>query len=271
MRYLDLIEASRKEGTRFSFDEKKQVSAYQRSFTGTSIVAPINRNDAEDHPGYEGKTVGILPVIGPMMKEDFCGWFGTINLRNELSRMHATESIREVVLWIDSPGGTVDGTEPFAEDVLKSPKNTTAIVDEMMCSAAYWLGSSAKNIVAVSKTAMIGSIGTMISFLDRTEQMRDNGIVLREYFADKSADKNKDFREAKDGNGRLLIENLLNPTNDVFLEAVKANRGDKLAASKTLTGKTFLSEQALEYGLIDEIAPMNQVINKLIDSHKIFV
>lgn len=72
------------------------------------------------------------------------------------------------------------------------------------------------------------------------------------------------FRDAKQGKGRMLIEEYLNPTNDIFLSAVRENRGDKLNEKETLTGKTFLAEQAKEYGLIDEISSIDETINNLL-------
>ncbi|HEU4634347.1 MAG TPA: S49 family peptidase, partial [Flavisolibacter sp.] len=186
---------------------------------------------------------------------------------NELVRINAAESVHTIVLLIDSPGGTVDGMESFAEAIKNSPKTTVSVIDGMMASAAYRIGSSADKIIATAKTDIIGSIGTMISFYDRTQYNEDQGIILREYFADASKDKNRDFREAKAGKGRLLIESLLNPMNDIFLEAVKENRGDKLNEKETLTGKTFLAEQAKEYGLIDEISSLDTTIENLLNKN----
>src|SRR5690606_30453552 len=88
------------------------------------------------------------------------------------------------------------------------------------------------------------------------------------YYATKSKDKNKDFREAREGNGKLLIERLLDPMNDVFLNAVRVNRGDKLNEKETLTGKVFLSEEAMSLGLIDEISSMDEVLGKTIKKYK---
>ncbi|MEP7375528.1 MAG: S49 family peptidase [Chitinophagaceae bacterium] len=276
LRCLELLQDMKNGKDVFSWkdeeDEENPESIFQKLFANADVItAPLDVYEARNHPGYEGKTIGILPVVGPMMKEDFCGWFGTASLRNELAKMKSSQSIKAVIMYMDSPGGTVDGTESLANDYADAGKTreTITVIDGMMCSAGYWAGSGGGKIVASNKTDIIGSIGTMIAFYDRSQYYEEMGLVLREYYATKSKDKNKDFRDARDGDGKLIIETTLNPMNDVFLSAVKVNRGDKLNEKETLTGKTFLAERSLELGLIDEISSMDTVIGTLVQKHKI--
>jgi signal peptide peptidase SppA len=263
LRLLDLLEQIKAGSAKF----EKEESAHVQLFANANVIAaPIDTYSARNHPGYDGKTIAILPINGALMKEDFCGWFGTASLKNELNRISSTESIQTVLLLIDSPGGTVDGTQALADAIKASPKQTIAVIDGMACSAAYWIASSADKIVATSRTDIIGSIGTMISFYDQTERLAEQGIVLREFYADASKDKNKMFSKAKQGDGKLLVSELLNPMNDIFLSSVKANRGDKLNEKETLSGKTFLAEQAQAYGLIDEVSSLDTTINNLLNN-----
>lgn len=254
---------------RLEFEKPKGKLLNRFSITAESIVAPTDRWSAKDHPGYEGKTVAILPITGPLMKDDLCGDYGTASLLQVFRQLEAAESVKSIVLIVNSPGGQVDGTEELANAIRDSKKDTVAIVDGMACSAAYWIASSAKQILATASTNIIGSIGTMIAMYDRTQQMEDAGIVLREYYADASTDKNLATREALQGKngGRLLIETMLNPTNDLFLEAVRANRGATLNEKETLTGKVFLTADAQKLGLIDGQASIDKVVNEKLTKH----
>jgi signal peptide peptidase SppA len=266
IRLLDLLEQI-KAGT--ATYKKEEPETPQQFFVKAGVIsAPNDVYAARNHPGYEGNQVAILPINGALMKEDFCGWFGTASLRNELSKINATDSIQAIVLLIDSPGGTVDGTQALAEAIKASNKETIAVIDGMAASAAYWIASAADRIIATSKTDIIGSIGTMCSFYDRSQYMAENGVILREYYATDSKDKNKMMRKAMDGDGKLLIEEMLNPTNDIFLEAVRTNRGQGLNEKETLTGKTFLAEDALKYGLIDEVSSFDTTISNLLQKNK---
>lgn len=247
----------------FNFLENFQARISQFTAQENTVFAPIHRADAEEHPGYDGKTIAVVPISGPLTKANSCGWFGTASIRNELLKIDATPSIKTVILLIDSPGGTVDGTQALADTYRNMQKEKISFIDGMMCSAACWIGSGGDRVIASSQTDIIGSIGTMISFYDNTEALKKLGYELREYYADASGDKNKMFKDGKSGNGKLLIEQMLNPLNDVFLNHVKQNRAGKLNEAETLSGKTFLAPDALKNGLIDEISSFDTLINSL--------
>lgn len=244
-------------------EELSPYRIYQQLFEKDSIVmAPESSWDMPAFKGFEGATVAIIPVSGPLMKADFCGYFGTNTLRQLSIMASKTDSIQTILYLIDSPGGTVDGTQAFADAIRSSDKRTIALVDGMMCSAAYWIGSAAKEVYATSSTDIIGSIGTMCTFYDNSKAMEARGIVLREYYATASKDKNRATKEALEGDGKKLVQEMLDPMNNVFLSAVRESRGDKIAHSEeqVLTGKTFTSERATSLGLIDGIKTIEEAM-----------
>jgi ClpP class serine protease len=252
-------------------DAENGYRQIKKLFAQSSVIlAPDNVWDAETFSGFDGADVAIIPVNGPLMKYDFCGSFGTANLGRMFQLADSTPSVKSIVLLVDSPGGTVDGTSSFAEMIKKSKKTTMAIVDGLTASAAYWIASSANEVISTSKTDVIGSIGTMVSWWDRTEAMKANGYVLREYYATKSVDKNRGFREAAAGDGRMLIQEMLDPINNEFTGAVKTNRSGKLdlANEDVLTGKTYIATRAKEVGLIDNIMSFDKAIARSLQMAK---
>jgi ClpP class serine protease len=261
--YADLLVDIRQGKGKF----EKPKSTQQKLFANFSdvVVAPDNRYAAKDHPGYDGKTIAILPISGPLMKEDYCGWYGTDSLHAEFKKIKKTESIKEIFLVFDSPGGQVDGIQPFADSIGEG--NVTSIITGTLASAAYFLASQSKRIFATAQTDVIGSIGTLVSFYDRSQYYEEMGMVLREYTATASKDKTKMMRNAEKGDGKLLIEQLLDPTNNIFLDYVRKGRGDKLDQKETLTGKIFLADKAIEVGLIDGIQSMDSLITGAIEKH----
>lgn len=268
---LDYWEKIKANNESWNYRKSKEESAesprqtlHQKFLSREGIVmAPDNVWDMEDFKGFEGATVAVIPVTGPLMKSDFCGSFGTKSLAGITQMASNTTSVQAIVFLHDSPGGTVDGTQSFADAVKASTKRTITLCEGMMCSADYWVGSSSDEVYASSETDIIGSIGTMISFYDYSKAIEKEGIILRQYYATESKDKNKATTDAMNGDGKALVSEMLDPINDIFLSAVKDNRGAKLSLSKenVLTGKVYTSPKAVTLGLIDGIASFDEVMS----------
>jgi protease IV len=211
-------------------------------------------------------SIAVISVNGPMMKEDqFCGPQGTATLSKYIQEADQNPNIEAIVLSIDSPGGTVDGTETFSRIIAETKKPVVAYIDGCMCSAALWAGSSADEIIASGETDIIGSIGTMISLVNTRPMFEDMGISFHDILATKSNNKNKEFLELLEkGNEKLIQKNHLDPLNEVFIAAVKTNRKGKVDPDhqEVFTGKTYHSKAAIKMGLIDRIGSFEMAVDR---------
>ena len=241
------------------YEPKQQPRTLPMSVSGVAF-APTNTYDLQDFAGFAGATTAVIPVSGAIMKNDYCGSFGSQSISRLFAMAESEPTVRNIVMLVDSPGGTVDGTESLSAQIAASTKRTVCAVDGMCASAAMWIGSSCKEMYATSTTDMVGSIGTMVSMRDNTEDMKSRGVVLREYYATASTDKNKVLDDARKGDGKALIAEVLDPINDVFMSRVQANRGSKLDAS-TLTGKMYMADKAVSLGLLDGVKSMTQILS----------
>lgn len=198
-------------------------------------------------------------MTGPIMKYDNCGDPGTKTYGGLLAKARRNPNITSAVIVADSPGGTVSGTQELSDTVKNFGKPIVSLVDGLMCSAMYWIGSSADEIIAMNETSNIGSIGTMLSFADVQGYWDKQGVKLHYVYADASKDKNQDFHQLQAGNYDL-VKAELNKINDVFLSAVKSNRPN--IKESALTGKTFLAKDALAQGLIDSIGSFEMAVER---------
>lgn len=230
-----------------SFNGKPESAPLFFVGADNSVVFPSKWNSLNDAP--VGSTA-VINVSGVIMKADNCGDYGTATLIQLLSKANNAQNVNSIVLKIDSPGGSVAGTEDFARAVKNSSKPVVAYVDGMMASAAYWIGSQASEVFVGSETSMIGSIGTMMSFADAQKMWESKGVKFHEVYATASVDKNKDFAEARQGNYEK-VKQTLDALNSVFLSSVKEARGTKLNQAETLTGKVFMAKDAIDMGLVD--------------------
>lgn len=211
-------------------------------------------------------SIAVIPVRGPLMKEDEenCGEVnsGMATLGNRVQEADQHPNIGSIILIVDSPGGTVDGTQAFADAIKNTSKPVVTFVDGLMASAALWAGSSANHIIAENSSTEIGSIGVMFSFADVQPMWEKEGVKFHRIVSDFSQDKNKDFTDALQGDYKGIKENSLNPLAQIFIDNVKSNRADKIKSEDVFTGKVYLAEQALELGLIDEIGSFDTAVER---------
>lgn len=220
----------------------------------------INGSGAIDANG----SIQVLKMDAPVAKYDFCGSPGSTSWAQMINAANADPSVKSILIIADSPGGQVDGTEMLANTVKNSAKPIVTFVDSMMCSAMYWIGSSATEIIADGANngwnVTIGSIGTMAQFEDNSKELEQKGRKRHLVFADASTDKWGDYFSVIGGD-YTRVKQELNGINDTFLASVKANRGDKLDES-TLTGKTYNAKEALKLGLIDKIGSFDYAVKR---------
>jgi signal peptide peptidase SppA len=243
-----------------SFWNTKHESKHEITILNTDAVDAFVGNTSSS---IKPNSVAVVPISGPVMKYDNCGDPGTQTFSEMLQALNANPNITGIILQIDSPGGEVRGTQQLADVIKSLSKPVVTLAEDLMASAAYWIGSSANFVFANNNTTRIGSIGTMLSFADMQPAWEKEGVVFHEIYATKSTQKNKDFADARKGDYKAVIDNTLDPLNNEFLTAVKNNRGSKLDQSKTLNGQVYLAQDALTYGLIDAIGNLNDAVAKV--------
>ncbi|MDR3551224.1 MAG: S49 family peptidase [Candidatus Babeliales bacterium] len=219
--------------------------------------------------------VCVIPICGTIMKYDFCGTPGTDTLGSWLKAAIASPQIDAIVLLINSGGGSVEGTGEFADIVKSSDKTILTFCDGMLASAAYWIGSAAKEVWVSHKTAEIGSIGVAACFFDDSKALEEAGYQDIYINADTSPDKNMDYFDAIKGDYSSMKANSLNPLDQIFMGTIKDNREGKLKLTdviindevyqEPLTGKVYLAETAIKNGLIDGICTIEQCVDKALN------
>ena len=102
--------------------------------------------------------IGIVSIAGPLMKRPdifarvLLGATDMDEISEVLAEARDRADVQAVLLAIDSPGGTVNGTPELAALVagVSKKKYVYAFSDGQMCSAAYWIASQADAIYATS-------------------------------------------------------------------------------------------------------------------------
>ena len=266
--YLPLVhqlQAGNFEAAASFFKNKKKENAPYAVALSLEPGAKLHKTDKyssfDDAP--QG-SVAVIPVMGPMMQQDFCGSLGTQTLSRLIEEADAHPNIVGHVLVFDTPGGTVAGTERFSSTIASTQKPAVSYVQGMMCSAGVWGGCGANHIMMGGQTTQMGSIGTMLQYTDSSKADKKAGREAKMVRADASSDKNEAFLQLLAGNDQPIKEQMLNPLNEVFLHAVRTNRAGKLPtgedAENVLSGKVYLAADAVKHGLADSIGSFQEAV-----------
>jgi len=250
-----------------SFEKKEpelRIGIIGGNGVGKASMALSHVNPMAGEKLSAGTTV-IIPIEGAMMKNDqMCGNMGMISLSNIVKELDANPNISAIVFQIDSPGGQVDGTQTLANAIKNCQTPTIAFInDGCACSAAYWIASSCNELYVGLASDRVGSIGVYCTIADFKEAYKAKGITVMDIYSRLSGEKNKAYREAVEGN-TALIQDQLDFTANLFIDAVKANRPNiSLAAGDPFKGKVFTASDALAIGLIDGIKTFEEIISQI--------
>jgi signal peptide peptidase SppA len=245
-------------GNTIQWDQQENVTLLIASSPATAVRSAGSPAD-DISPG----SVAIYKIQGPLMKQDqFCGPKGMDSMAAEFEALDANTNVDAIVLQINSPGGTVAGTESLARTIAGMKKPVIAYVDGSMSSAAYWVGSSAKHIMMSGRTSAVGSIGTLFSMADVQPVLEKAGVKFHTIRATRSTDKNADYELAMQGSYDNMRTKVLDPLNKAFTESVEANRSGKidLAKEDVLTGKMYLGKAAIKAGLADSMGSLQDAV-----------
>lgn len=240
---------------------------YQERQKRLQAGATWNDNIGARMHEVKGKNIAHLPVIGPMTKRGGFWTYGSKEYVNTIKAANKDSSVDAILMEVDGPGGGVDGTEVFAHAVRDSEKPIVAFVDGMAASAHLWPTAQSDYVfISTGLTSWIGSIGTLLLYINQQEWLKQMGIKVEIIRAPQSKDKARVnsleplTKEAKEG----LLEELKEIT-DLFIREVKEGRGSRLkknAGEDIFTGKLYNGRDGVKYGLADKVGSIEDALEK---------
>lgn len=193
---------------------------------------------------------GVVATYLPLLSEssDPIDGVASEDVVFHIKEAQEDDEIKGLIIEVDSGGGSPVAGEEIANALRDFTKPSVVVIRQIGASAAYWLATGAKHIVA-SKNSDIGSIGVTASYLlNKDSEQEYVGLTSGKYKDTGSPDKPISQEE------RDLIKRDLDIIHTNFIEAVAQNRNLSVEKVRGLAdGSTVLGAKALELGLIDEI------------------
>jgi len=215
--------------------------------------------------------VAIIPIDGVLTKRaswlsTLCGMTSMEMVGQDLQAALADERVQSIVLLFDSPGGTVDGTVPLADQVraARDVKPVVALADGCCCSAAYWIASAAEKIYLTDSTTVVGSIGVVTTHTDLSGQEAAAGKKTTEITAGKYKRIASNYAPLS-AEGQATIQADLDQIYSTFVDAVAENRGVSVETVLTqmADGRVFRGQQAIDAGLVDGVSTLAGLVSQL--------
>lgn len=247
--------------------EKKRKMPDMNSFAGMmqlfSMFNPPQR--AKRRPA--DKQLALIYASGPILP-DLGSSFATMSmitpksLTKAIQKARSDDSVKAVILRIDSPGGSAVASDLIWREVMLTQREKPVVVSmaNVAASGGYYIAMAAGTIVAHPGT-LTGSIGVYGGKLNMKGLYNKVGLTKQIITRGQNAGIYSDYGNFTPTE-RERVQKMMHTIYHDFVDKAAAGRNktfeeiDKIAQGRVWTGK-----QAKEIGLIDELGGLNTAIS----------
>jgi len=171
-----------------------------------------------------------------------------------LGEIASDDDIKAVIVRINSPGGTMAGSEALFLGLreITAKKPVVAVMDATAASGGYMVALAAERVFARNST-ITGSIGVILQTADVTKMLTDLGVTTEAIKSAPLKGTPSPFEPLNEA-GRAASQAVVDDMYALFVELFAKRRSLKLSEAQAMAdGRVFTGRQALASGLIDEI------------------
>lgn len=225
--------------------------------------------DEEKSPGTAAKSSGgrgrvaIVYAEGDIVDGDGePGYVGGVKFARELRRLRQDDSVKAIVLRINSPGGSASASEHIAREVQLARKDKPVVVSmgSYAASGGYWIAAYGSRIFA-EPTTITGSIGVFGLQFDVQKLANNVGLTFDSVKTGNFADMLTITRPKTEAE-LAVIQNMVDWLYGEFI--AKVAEGRKLAPEavrEIAQGRVWSGAEAKNLGLVDEIGGLDAAVN----------
>src|SRR5437588_12457337 len=196
-----------------------------------------------------GDKIGVVDLEGVILSPN--------PVVQQLKKFGDDDSIKAIILHVNSPGGGVAASEEIYREVKRirddKKKRIVASIESVGASGAYYV-SSATNKIYADSGSIVGSIGVIAEWVNYGDLMhwpKMKDITMK---AGEFKDTGSPVRDLTPVE-REYLQSLIDNMHTQFIRAVADGRKAKFDDIKAIAnGKVWTGEQALGMKLIDQVA-----------------
>ncbi len=202
-----------------------------------------------------GDKIGVIEVYGVIADSR--------KIIEQLHDFRDNDSIKALVLRIDSPGGGVGPSQEIHDEVksFDSVKPVVVSMGSVAASGGYYIAVPAREIIANPGT-IIGSIGVIMQFTNFQELLEKIGLNSVIVKSGKYKDIGSPTREMTAAEQEIL-QNLIDDVHSQFVSSVAEGRKMNEEAVRTIAdGRIFSGRMAMKLGLVDGMGNLEVAIRR---------
>jgi protease-4 len=213
-----------------------------------------NGEDASAFGGF-GDKIGVVDLEGVILDSD--------TVVQELKKFGDDDSIKAIIIHVNSPGGGVAASEEIYREVKRlrdeKHKRIVSSISTVGASGAYYV-SSATNKIFADNGSVVGSIGVIAEWVNYGDLMRWAKLkpeVLKVGALKDTGDPTRDMTPEE----RTFMQGLINNMYGQFVNAVAEGRHEKPADIQAIAdGRVWTGQEALSMKLIDQIGDFQTAV-----------
>ncbi|EFS03284.1 signal peptide peptidase SppA [Listeria seeligeri] len=191
---------------------------------------------------------------------------------DQLEQVRDDESIKGVLLYVNSPGGGVMESAQIRDKILQIQKERSipfyVSMGSMAASGGYYISAPADKIFA-SKETLTGSLGVIMQGYDYSELMKKLGITDNTIKSGAHKDIMSATRPMTEDEKKIM-QSMIDDSYNEFVQVVASGRGmSEEQVRKIADGRIYDGRQAKENGLIDEFGYQEDALAALKKDEKL--
>ncbi|MDA8141941.1 MAG: signal peptide peptidase SppA [Desulfobacteraceae bacterium] len=206
-----------------------------------------------DKVKYDGDKVGVIEVVGTIADSK--------EIIDQIKEFREEESIKAIVVRVDSPGGAVGPSQEIYREIRKTIPEKKVIISmgSVAASGGYYISAAGNGIVANPGT-ITGSIGVIMGYTNFEDLLSKIGlspvVIKSGEYKDIGSPVRKMTRQEKS-----LLEDLAKNIHRQFIEDIAQGRGIELTNVEAIAdGRIFTGEDAKNLGLVDRLGNFEDAV-----------
>lgn len=220
----------------------------------TLVYLSFSGSNEESFNGF-GDKIGVVDLQGVILSPK--------QVVSQLKKFAEDDSIKAIILHVNSPGGGVAASEEIYREVKRirdsKKKRIVASIETVGASGAYYIASASDKIYA-DKGSIVGSIGVIANWVNYAELLQWAKLKSITMKAGEFKDTGNPAREMTPAE-KEYMQALIDNMHTQFIQAVAEGRKMKESDIRLIAnGKVWTGEQAFPMKLVDQIADFEDVV-----------